>query len=79
MLLRYPHKNILKYKEDVQNFFLSGTKLFDNVEDKKQRQIMEEKYMLRMREWKNNFYEDLKETRKQWCSGKEEKKIDKDR
>ena len=35
---------------------------------------MEEKYMLRMREWENNFYEDQMNTRKQWCSGKEEKR-----
>ena len=26
-----------------------------------------------MREWENNFYEDQKDTRKQWCSRKEEK------
>ena len=35
---------------------------------------MEGKYMLRMREWENNFYDDQKDTRKQWCSGKEEKR-----
>ena len=67
--------DIPKYKEDVQNFVLSGTKLLNiYAEDKKQRQIMEGKYMLRMREWENNFYEDQKDTRKQWCSGKEEKR-----
>ena len=27
-----------------------------------------------MREWENNFYEDQKDTRKQWCSRKEEKR-----
>ena len=43
--------DIPKYKEDVQNFVLSGTKLLNiYAEDKKQRQIMEEKYRLRMRE-----------------------------
>ena len=72
--------DILKYKEDVQNFVLSGTKLLNiYAEDKKQRQIMEGKYMLRMREWENNFYDDQKGYEKAMVLRERRKKIDKDR
>ena len=71
--------DIPKYKEDVQNFVLSGTKLFDIYpEDKKQRQIMEEKKQVKNERVGKKF---MRTKRIRASSGAQEKKkkIDKDR